>query len=236
VNFNNPRLEERNTNKTDLSVVSISEANTNEITYSFYPQEDLDIHGLQFELSFDTDNFEFLELISKDLNLSNSNLSTRFIDDGKLLVSWNESDFVFANESSSLFELKFKKLKTGLIDPTFEFSDELLQSQIYLDKPDPIYELGLNMNLTEGGFNLVQNSPNPFSQTTTVEFNLDSVEPVEINVFDLQGRLVNSQIINPVIGKNSIKYEASDFNGEGVYYLRLISGDIHSVLKMILVK
>ena len=235
-NINSPRLQERNKNMTELSVVSTSDTHTNEVTYSLYPQEELDIQGLQFELSFDNENFQFLELISRDLNLSKGNLSTRFIDEGKLLVSWNENDFVAADENSALFELKFKKLNTGVIDPSFEFSDNLLQSQIYLDKPSPIYDLGLNMKSYKTSFNLVQNSPNPFSQKTTVEFNLDNTETVEINVFDLQGRLVNSQIIKPVVGKNSLQYEASDFNGEGVYYLRLISGDNHSVLKMILVK
>ncbi len=236
VNINSPRLEERNLYETELSVVSTSSTDEDEVIFSFYPQEELSIQGLQFELSFDNNNFEFLELISKDLNLNERNLSTRFIEEGKMLVSWNESNFVSTNEFSLLFELKFKKLNLGVLDPSFEFSDELLNSEIYVDKPDPIYALGLSMALDESRFNLVQNSPNPFTQSTSVEFYLNNTDPAEIKVFDLQGRLVNAQFVNPVIGKNLIQFTSSDFNGAGVYYLRLISGDKQSVIKMIMAK
>ena len=235
VNSNGSQIEERRGNKIDLKVVLDGNYNADEITYSFYPQEKLGVQGMQLELNFDQENFEFISIISSSLDVKESNISTRFISEGKLLLSWNDNGTIAVNAQSSLFELQFRQLGKSSINPSFQLESDFLSSEIYLDTPDPIYALGLVIE-SNGDFDLLQNSPNPFTHFTTVEFNVNSIDPVDIKVFDLQGKLVNSQIVNPIIGRNTLQFNAADFNGEGVYYMRLISEENESVIKMILVK
>ena len=235
-NLNSPRVVQRNKNKIDLKVVSIPGIYEDEITYAFFPQEEFDIQGLQFELSFDAINFEFLNAVSKDLSLKEGNLSTKFVKGGKLLVSWNENISVTVNEMASLFEFTFKQMNKTILEPSFQLQNSLLNSEIYLDKPNPIYDLGLSMELEKHDGDLIQNSPNPFTQSTTLVFSSNNREPVDVSVFDLQGKLVIKQSILPVVGRNTLSFQASDFNGAGVYYLRLVAEDKESTVKMILAK
>ena len=234
-NLNKP-VEQRVKNRVDLVVATRTDSNADEIDYLFYPQEELDIHGFQFELNFDAENFEFITVVPGNLNLDESNLSTKFVSDGKLLISWNENDVVSVNELTSLFEFRFKQLDKAVVDPSFQIEETLLSPEIYLNRPSSIFELGLIKEDRQQDDISVQNSPNPFTHSTTVEFSASTNDPVEIKIFDLQGKSVHIQIIEPIIGKNILQYKASDFQGEGVYFLQLISGQKESLIKMILVK
>lgn len=234
-NLNKP-VEQRVKNRVDLVVATRTDSNADEIDYLFYPQEELDIHGFQFELNFDAENFEFITVVPGNLNLDESNLSTKFVSDGKLLISWNENDVVSVNELTSLFEFRFKQLDKAVVDPYFQIEETLLRPEIYLNRPSSIFELGLIKEDRQQDDISVQNSPNPFTHSTTVEFSASTNDPVEIKIFDLQGKSVHIQIIEPIIGKNILQYKASDFQGEGVYFLQLISGQKESLIKMILVK
>ena len=45
-------------------------------------------------------------------------------------------------------------------------------------------------------FELRQNFPNPFNPNTSIQFTLGQNEWITLNIFDIQGRLVNSLINN----------------------------------------
>ena len=217
----------------DLKVVSQPDAIQEVVNFTFYAQDDLQLDGFQFELEFDTDQFEFISALSSTLNLDKGNLSTKFIDEGKLLVSWNELRTVSVVDESSLFEIKFKQLVDDEIKTPFVLSNEWLRPELYLDRNEPIYELGLAFENND--VQLVQNVPNPFTDLTTVEFTSNTTELLDIEVVDLQGKQVIRKQIYPVLGNNTIQFSSNEFLGAGVYYLRLISEDSQSVIKMILI-
>jgi sugar lactone lactonase YvrE len=85
-------------------------------------------------------------------------------------------------------------------------------------------------------FNLSQNYPNPFNPVTTIPFALYKRVEVELKVFDVQGRLVDTLIDGPMnAGNHNITYDANHL-ASGTYFYQLnVEGQILTK-KMILVR
>lgn len=85
-------------------------------------------------------------------------------------------------------------------------------------------------------FILFQNYPNPFNPSTTIKYSLPKSEFVTIRIYDALGReivtLVNEKLLP---GDYEVKFDASSLVS-GIYFYKLISGNLLSVKKMILIK
>lgn len=86
-------------------------------------------------------------------------------------------------------------------------------------------------------FALLQNFPNPFNPSTTIEFVLKGNAPVTLEVFDLTGRLVKTLIAREVLGSglHSIEFDATSL-ASGVYLYQLTAGRESAVKKMVLLR
>lgn len=73
-------------------------------------------------------------------------------------------------------------------------------------------------NISE--FTLLQNTPNPFSHKTIIEFTSPVVETCQFSVINVIGEEVYSQSINAVTGKNSFEFSASELPS-GIYMYKL---------------
>lgn len=85
-------------------------------------------------------------------------------------------------------------------------------------------------------YSLGQNFPNPFNPATTISFSLPEKNNVNLEVFDINGKLV-STIISGYLeaGEHSYSFNASGYSS-GIYFYRLVTGEFSQVNKMILVK
>jgi len=83
---------------------------------------------------------------------------------------------------------------------------------------------------------LFQNHPNPFNPTTSVGFALKTAGNVELNVYDMSGRMVK-EVVNGRLsaGYHNAQIDASDLPA-GIYLYRLNSGNFTDTQKMILLK
>lgn len=86
---------------------------------------------------------------------------------------------------------------------------------------------------------LSQNYPNPVTQSSTIDFYVDSEENLKdlsISFYDLKGRLVKKyENIDFVLGMNSLLIEATDFDN-GLYVYVLKYGRIEEKRKMVVLK
>jgi len=83
---------------------------------------------------------------------------------------------------------------------------------------------------------LLQNSPNPFYQTTNIKFKLGKTENVDLAVYDLLGKKVATLYENEVFseGEHSYVFNATQYNlKQGVYYYSLNCNEYHHTCKMI---
>ncbi|MCX7877433.1 MAG: T9SS type A sorting domain-containing protein [Ignavibacteria bacterium] len=89
-------------------------------------------------------------------------------------------------------------------------------------------------------FSLYQNFPNPFNPVTRISFDVpastEGITPVEIAVYDVQGRKI-STLINSYLkpGRYELSWHAKDYPS-GIYFCKMNAGSFSSSRKMILAK
>ena len=91
-------------------------------------------------------------------------------------------------------------------------------------------------------FQLLQNYPNPFNPTTTIRFNLLHTGEVSINIYNIQGDIVKSLLVNQVMsaGFHSTIWDGKNESGipvsSGEYFCNMMSNGIQTVRKMLLLR
>jgi len=105
------------------------------------------------------------------------------------------------------------------------FSDFSIISSVNVESPNI---LPSELNLTA--------YPNPFNSSTTISFSLPKSGNVELKVYDIQGRVVNTLMNGwQNVGEQRVRFDGKALQS-GVYVYRLIDGNQKSVGKMMLVK
>ncbi|SVE15872.1 uncharacterized protein METZ01_LOCUS468726, partial [marine metagenome] len=78
--------------------------------------------------------------------------------------------------------------------------------------------------------------PNPFNPVTTLNFALPESQDIMLQVYNLQGRVVETLIDGTVeAGYHSATWNA-DHHASGVYFVKMVSGEYISTQKLILLK
>ncbi|MFV1885336.1 MAG: CotH kinase family protein [Balneola sp.] len=89
---------------------------------------------------------------------------------------------------------------------------------------------------TPSEIQLFQNYPNPFNPTTTISFSIEKTSLVKLEVFSMDGRLIQTLANKPFnAGAYSVRFDASSLSS-GIYFYRL-STESHAVSKrLVLIK
>lgn len=87
----------------------------------------------------------------------------------------------------------------------------------------------------------LNNFPNPFNPTTTIQFGIPELADVHMMVYDVRGRLVqNIELPAQSPGWYEYMWNGTNLNGEavgtGVYFCRLNAGDYSKTIKMLYLK
>ena len=91
-------------------------------------------------------------------------------------------------------------------------------------------------------FSLLQNYPNPFNSTTQIRFDLPATSQVQLRVYDIMGREVNTLIGNEQmsVGSHVVSWNGTSNSGanvaSGTYICRIEAGSYQNDMKMILLK
>ena len=99
------------------------------------------------------------------------------------------------------------------------------------------YYLGSEINIgVPIQFNLNQNYPNPFNPNTTIRYQLPKDMKVDIKVFDILGKEVET-LVN---GYETAGYHTTDFDGStlssGIYFYRIKTEEYIATKRMLLIK
>ena len=92
-----------------------------------------------------------------------------------------------------------------------------------------------------GGMVQITSSPNPFTTTANITFNVVGTEPVSVSVYNISGRLVKTIIDNEYLsaGDHSVQWNGVDSRGAsvapGVYFCRLNTGSSVLSTRMVMV-
>jgi len=162
------------------------------------------------------------------LHYNNIQIEGNQIDESTLTVEyWDE-------QSSDWLELEGATVNTESNTIAFSSSD-LPQYVIVTANKVTSVEQGEETELPKV-FSLKQNYPNPFNPTTTIEFTIVKENTVELNVYDILGRKIQT-LVNKNMGAGAYSYQFNSSNlASGIYFYELKVGNTSSVKKMNLMK
>ena len=137
-------------------------------------------------------------------------------------------------------------LRTVVVPPMYEAQSIYLAFQhdandmdvLYLDEITVVESpLTIDENKFVNGAKLGQNSPNPFSNVSSINYELETSSLVALSVYDVTGKKVAGQNEgNKTSGKHIVKFDAENLPA-GVYYYNLTVGkQTTSTMKMVVIK
>ena len=121
---------------------------------------------------------------------------------------------------------------------TIEFKDFILAGSKgnNVEVETQSYDINFSKALLPVKTGLSDSYPNPFNPTTSINYGLEIDGYVEIMVYDAAGRLVDELINqNQEAGYHSITWNASN-QASGMYFAKMIAGDVVQTQKLILLK
>jgi hypothetical protein len=85
-------------------------------------------------------------------------------------------------------------------------------------------------------FGLYSAYPNPFNPVTTISFSLPTESEILIQVYNLQGRVIETLTKgNMNSGYHAVRWNA-DAHSSGLYFVKMVAGDYHQTQKLMFVK
>ena len=78
--------------------------------------------------------------------------------------------------------------------------------------------------------------PNPFNPSTSISYDISSDMNVNINVYDVRGRMV-AELVNGMTeqGRYEVMWDADNYS-TGIYFVQLVAGNTTKTQKIMLVK
>jgi hypothetical protein len=105
----------------------------------------------------------------------------------------------------------------------------------------PTSTTGDDMPSVPKAFALYQNAPNPFNPTTMIRFDLPRAVHVKLCVYNVKGELVKTLVDKYMTeGRKEVAWTAMSDKGRavasGIYFYRLVAGDLVQTRKMVLLR
>ncbi len=198
------------------------------------------INGYQFTLNLDNEKLEYVNILPGKLSdLSADNFGTRFATEGMLTTSWNSTATTLA-ENDILFSVVVKAQSDVQISKALKITSALTAAEAYNSEEEV---LNVALQFTENGkvvategFEMYQNKPNPFSESTTIGFNLPEASNVSLTIYDMSGRIVKSYESSFSKGYNAFEVKTTELGSTGVFYYRIDTPTNSGTKKMVIVK
>ncbi len=230
--FDNPTT--RSNRSLDLNISDRSFKAGDRISVDVTVGELQDLIGMQATITIDPTIavIEGIQGQGMDMTASNFNLN----DEAMVTISWNNPDGVRFNDGDVAFTLELSANAAGSIAQALNIVNNPLTAEAY-DANQEVLSLDLNILSDEGGeFQLLQNTPNPFTDVTQIGFVLPQDMNVTINVFDVTGKSIKVIRNNFNAGKNTVSLSKHELNTTGVVYYTLQAGNYTATKKMVILQ
>lgn len=192
-----------------------------------------DIYGFQFGLIWNRDLVS-VQSVKSEAWLSSDFVNHRHVGQGRVLVSYASGNGIRVDHSQNL--LVFRVIPEKVVSTRDLFSlTSSLQPELYHQQETKQIVLDyFQTNASEQALRLLPNVPNPFSQVTTLRYELSETGPIRIQVYALDGRQALSRQLDGAKGYNEYSVKHDDLGANGTYVYTVQSGGRMLYGKMIL--
>jgi len=181
--------------------------------------------GYQFTLHFDADKLAVDNLLPGN-GLTASNFGMTHIGEGYITASWFRVMETKTDASAPQFSIAFTTKKAGKLSELLSVGSQLTKAESYQSDgtAGPVLlsfgQANGNVVLAES-FELYQNVPNPFGESTVIGFQLPESDNANLTIYDVSGRVV--KVVSGLYAKgyHEIKIGEDVLPNKGIYYYRL---------------
>lgn len=196
--------------------------------------------GYQFTLEYDPSALEVVEIIPGELPNLYPEENFHIYDEsaGFITTVWNEYGQSATSKEMTVFTLRCTARQSGNIKDWLYMSSRVTKAEAYTQEGEA-EDINLsffteNEATTNSNFELFQNRPNPWNNSTIIPFQLDPGGDARLTVYDMAGKLVYEVADYFSEGYHEISISRSDLPAIGLFYYTLEAGDQRATRKMVL--
>ena len=212
--FNNMSVsEERNT--VDLDILETND----KLILKFYSENE--IYGFQINANFINTKSKLIESTQKE-----------FISNDNVILSYSADNIPFTNN----FTIEIQKTNTLLNSNALDIvvSNQFGKSMILnRSKNNKLNDHGSLSNLN---FKLDKTFPSPFNPVTNISFTIPEDNFIKLEAYDIKGQNIETIYQGFKSKGNHMKSWDASKHTSGIYFIRLISGELQTTTQTILMK
>lgn len=236
LNFTGDNADIRNQEVTVLHADNVEYNAGQSISVPVVATEGMDLAAAQFTVSFDASSMNYAGIASDKLTVSDNNVGTAYAGRGLITFSYDNVEGADIQEGDVLFTLDFDAVTSGELVDNISINSDITEAELLSgDRVSTVsLKVGSTVNVA-GEFVLNQNTPNPFSQTTEISFELPETTYGSLSIVDVTGKVV--KVINRDFNKglNTVMINRNDLNSAGIFYYTVKAGEYTATKKMVLI-
>ena len=189
------------------------------------------IHGVQFDIKYNPS--EIKSIIPQ--TISGFEVSYNELSEGLI------RGLVFSFQGHALPEnlpFEFVNVEGFEGTSTIEFKDFILAGSTgnNVEVETQSFDINFSDSVLPVKTELSGSYPNPFNPTTSINYGLEKDGHVEIMIYDAAGRLVEELVNGHKDGGSySVNWNASN-QASGMYFVKMVAGDVVQTQKLVLLK
>ena len=236
-------VEERNFPTTlTMNIDDVEMTAGNDYKVDFRASDFNDILGYQFTMDFDQNAADFISVEAGALNVDESNFGFAMLDEGIITTSFAQlGKAISVNNDEVLFSINFTAKADATLHNVLSLTNQYTLAEAYNNESE-VSDVKLAFNnaglitTTGGQFELFQNKPNPFAETSTIGFNLPEATTATVRIFDVSGKNLKVIVLNAARGYNEVNVNRNELGAAGVLYYQLDTDTDSAVKKMIILE
>jgi len=178
---------------------------------SFYAPELESYQGMQMELGF-SEELQISQVMMHQLDLGSKDIRL-MKEENKMRISHSSNEKIDISSEEPLFALKLEGMSETR--EKVVLSETWMSAEVYRDNE----ATRISLNQTGSSLDqitLLQNEPNPWTESTVIKFELPRNGEVSLRIFDSSGKLVWSELNEYDRGMNAVTIDKSDLPHSGV--------------------
>ncbi len=212
-----------------------------EYTVDFTAKDFEDMLGYQFTLNFDQNMVEVLDVVPGNLkNLSTTNFGMSMLDEGIVTASWNDATVAALKDDAVVFSVRLNALTDTKVSNVFAISSKFTAAEAYNTTEEMGIAIAFNaengIEVAGNVFELYQNKPNPFNNSTTIGFSLPNAENATLSIYDVTGKVLRTYSADFGKGYNEIVVNRAELSSAGMLYYKLETSEKIATKKMIILE
>jgi hypothetical protein len=200
----------------------------NEYQVAFTATDLQDIQGYQFALNLDQSKVELLDI---EYGVAKAENFGVFKNEGIITTSWNSK-----YEPGALFTLVLRAKADAKLSSALNLN-RAVSPEAYNQNNE---NLGIALNYASeavaAGYELLQNTPNPFNGETQIGFNLPKATKATLSISDAKGALLYKVEGSYAKGNNQVTLKKEQLGASGVLYYTLETTEFVATKKMVILE